>query len=104
LLGERARRAGGADEHVRLDRVNRLDEPQRRVLVRVRQVVRHEIRSALHDQTLDVDEPQSAARVLDAQPLVHQGRHHQIGDACRRGSRAKKHDAQVPELMARDPR
>ena len=81
-----------------LMRVDGVDEAERRVLVRVGQVVRHQVRSALHDQTVDVHEPQPAARLVEAQPLVHQRRRHQVGDAGRGGSGAEEHDAQIREL------
>jgi hypothetical protein len=49
----------GADQHVRLDRVNRRKKVRRIVVVRVGQVVRHEIATAFDDQAIDVDKPKA---------------------------------------------
>ena len=68
--GESSRRAGGADQYVGLDRVDGVDELERRVIVRIGKVVRHQIGPALDDEAVDVDEPEAMPRLFETEALV----------------------------------
>ena len=87
-----------------LDRADGFDEPERLVLVRVGEVVLHQVGPALHHQAVHVHEPEMPAGVLAAHAFFHEGGDHQIRDARGRGAGTEEHDAQLGEFELRDAR
>ena len=63
---------------LRPDGVDRFEEVERPHVVGVGQVVRQEIGPLSNDQAVQVDEPEVAARLVDAHPLLDERRRHQI--------------------------
>lgn len=66
--------------------------------------MRHEITSGLHDQAVQIHEPETLSGVVQTQPIVHKGRRHEICDpgGCRAGS--EEHDPQIAKRDSSDPR
>ena len=101
--GERPRRAGSADQHVRFQRVDGGAEIETLVIVRVRKVVRHQVGPRLHHETVHVDEPQALPGIRVTEALTHQRGCHEVGDAGGCGACAEEHDPQIAERALDDP-